>query len=197
MSPEKSKRGKIFIVSSPSGCGKTTIIREIIRRLGSQYKLNVVITYTSRQPRPGEINGQDYFFVSRQEFEQKKQDNFFLETTEFNNNLYGSPAHILEELRTGQSFIFVIEQEGAQSLLKKIKNPVLIWIAPPSIQALKERILKRNSETPENIENRLKIAEREIAFAQNSHIFNYTIVNDALEMAIQEVARIITSSIQH
>lgn len=191
------KKGRIFVVASPSGCGKTTIVNHVLQQYSQELDLHMVATYTTRQRRDHEIHGKDYCFVSKEEFLEKEQAGFFLETNEFNSNLYGSPASIIEETKHGKSFIYVIDQNGAQELLQKIKDVVLIWVTPPSMEELEKRLRGRRSETEEQIAGRLKIAQQELDFEEKNHIFHYWVVNDDLETAVQEVAVIMKKEILH
>ncbi|MFH0898634.1 MAG: guanylate kinase [bacterium] len=190
------KPGKIFVISSPSGCGKTTIVKKVIKKIGNIYDLHVVVTYTTRPPRTNEISGRDYHFLSPEDFENKKNTGFFLETTQYNGEWYGSPASVLEQTKQGKSFIFVIEQKGAQSLIKKLKVPVLIWILPPNLEALEQRLRKRGTETEKHLTRRLDIARQEIEFEEKNKIFNHWIVNDNLDQAVQEVRVILETELQ-
>ena len=189
------KTGKIFVVASPSGCGKTTIVNKVLKQFGHELNLHMVATYTTRKRRNHEIHGKDYHFVSKEEFLEREQANFFLETNEFNGNLYGSPASIIEQTKQGKSFIYVIDQNGAQALLKKIKDVVLIWVMPPSMKELEKRLRSRQSETEEQIAGRLKIAQQELKFEKKNHIFHHWVVNDDLDVAVQEVATIMKKEI--
>ena len=161
MKKTKKNCGEIFVISAPSGAGKTTLTYAVIERLKNTIDISKVITYTSRTPRPNEVAEKDYVFVSREEFLEKKKHNFFLETTEYNGEHYGSPAHIKEEIKRGESFILVIDLVGVHSVIKLLENPVLIWITPPSLSVLEERLSKRG-ETKEKIKERLALAEQEL-----------------------------------
>lgn len=177
-------KGKLFIVYGPSGVGKSTIVREAIKRLSADYDISQVITYTCRQPRPGEVNGKDYFFISHDEFEEKRRDDFFLETNEYANKHYGSPASIIDELENGKNLILVTERLGAKNISHIIRDSILIWIEAP-LKELKNRLQKRNSESSE-IEKRLVIAEKEIQEEHKQRMYNYCIENEDFEQALAE-----------
>ena len=102
-------KGKLFVVSGPSGVGKTTIVRQAIERLSKDYDIERIVTYTSRPPREGEEPGQDYIFISSDEFKQKQQDRFFLETNEYENHSYGSPMPSTQDMELGKSFIMILD----------------------------------------------------------------------------------------
>lgn len=199
MTTEKknSKNGKVFVVSSPSGAGKTTVVTEVIKRLSKKFPIERVITYTTRTPRNNEVNGKDYHFLTHEEFENKRKNGFFLETTEYNGKLYGSPASIIPDLELGKSFIFITDIPGVKSISKifEKQKPTLIWISAPSIQELKERIISRGTESPQQVQERLKLAEEEIKEAHKSRLFDFNITNDHIEPAIEELELIITKAL--
>ncbi len=187
------KKSKVFIVSAPSGAGKTTLINEVIKRLQKNHiPISKVITYTTRAPRNGEIDGTDYYFLSHKKFEDKKQEGFFLETTNYNDKLYGSPASILSDLELGKSFVFVTDLPGIKSLSKRFKDVCCIWINTPSIKELKKRLISRGSNTDKQIEERLKLAEEEIKEAKHlSRVFKYDTINDIFEDTVEELISIV------
>jgi guanylate kinase len=197
MTTEKkvSQKGKVFVVSSSSGAGKTTIVTEVIKRLSKKFPIRRVITYTTRTPRNNEINGKDYYFLTHEEFENKRENGFFLETTEYNGKLYGSPASIIPDLELGKSFIFITDIPGVKSISKLFEKPTLIWISAPSLQELKERIISRGTESVHQMEERLKLAEEEIKEAHKSRLFDFNITNDHIEPAIEELELIITKAL--
>lgn len=187
------KKGKVFIISAPSGAGKTTVANEVIKRLQkNNYPISKVITYTTRPPRKDEINGIDYYFLSKEEFENKQKNSFFLETTVYNDKLYGSPASVLEELELGKSFVFVTDLAGVKSLSKKFEDPCCIWINAPSIDDLRKRLVSRGSNTEKQIEERINLAKEEIKEAEElKRLFNYYVVNDSFEETVNDLMDII------
>lgn len=192
---KSSKKGKVFVVSAPSGAGKTTVVTEVIKRLSKEIPIERVITYTTRTQRNNEVNGKDYHFLSHDEFENKRENGFFLETTEYNGKLYGSPSSIIPDLELGKSFIFITDIEGVKSISKLFEKPTLIWINAPSIQELKERIISRGTESVQQREERLKLAEEEIKEAHKSRLFDFNVTNDDIESAIEELVLIIKKSL--
>jgi guanylate kinase len=184
--------GKLFIISAPSGAGKTTLVNEAIKTCKTHYNLNRVITFTTRPQRPGDIHGVDYYFISKREFEQKIHENYFLEYSCEYGNYYGSPYHIMNDLMMGKSYCMIVDLVGAQALHQKIDSAVFIWIYPKNIEILKERLVKRQSEDIKEIEHRLKLAQNELMSQRHCfEIFNHEILNDDFEIARKNLVDII------
>lgn len=188
------KKGKVFIISAPSGAGKTTLTNQVLKNLESKYPISKVITYTTRKPRQNEINGKDYNFLSEEDFLKKKKDGFFLETTKYHENYYGSPADILDKIKQGQSFIIVVDYPGAKTFLKLIPDPILIWIEPPSLEELEKRLKKRN-DSYETIKTRLEMAKKEIDIENKEKLFEYHLINNNFDQTINELIKIIENKI--
>lgn len=182
--------GKFFIISAPSGAGKTTLTNEALKKLKDKYQINKVITYTTRMPREKEIHGVDYHFLSEQEFLNKKKNGFFLETTKYHNNFYGSPANILDKTKRGESFIIVADRPGAKNFSKLLQKPVLIWIEPPSLIELEKR-LKKRQDSDETIKERLSLVKTEIENEKKEPLFKYHLINDDFKTAVKELKDII------
>ena len=191
MKIDKNKEGKLFIISAPSGGGKTTLINCIIQKLSVFYPLAKVITYTSRIPRINEIEGKDYHFISRHSFLKKINENFFLETNIYNGELYGSPVSIKNQLIHGQSLIMTTDRNGAKNILTVIKKPILIWIFPPSLAELKKRLKMRGTESATEIEMRMQLAQQEILAEEQEKLFDYHLVNNNLQETLDELCSII------
>ncbi|MFA5074872.1 MAG: guanylate kinase [Candidatus Babeliales bacterium] len=195
-----AKSGKLFVLSAASGAGKTTLSNETVKRLQKEdYKISKVITYTTRPPRPGETDKKDYFFVSHKEFEQKFKDNFFLETTKYHGNNYGSPAYILDLIKLGESFILVTDLEGSKRIKNIYKDAIFIWINPPSIKELKIRLIARKDLNKKQIEDRLEMAQKEMEEAAKSRnqeqLFDYNVTNEIFENTVQELVKLIKNKI--
>ena len=160
MIKEKSK-GLLIVVSGPSGAGKDTICNKVVEDIKN---IKISVSMTSRAPRGTEKEGVDYYFVSREEFEEKiKKDEFLEYAVVHNNQYYGTPkANIEEDLNNGISVILVIDIQGALKIQEKIKEALFIFIVPPSMEVLKERLIKRNTETKDKILERFKTAYNEI-----------------------------------
>lgn len=180
------KKGKLFIVSGPSGAGKTCVVTEALKRLQNTYDISRIVTYTSRPSRENEVSGKDYVFVSGEEFHQKEKDGFFLETNVYNNRNYGSPWPDTNELESGKSFVLIVDIEGSKSAAKEFRDAMLIWIAPPDMTTLKNRLEKRGTESVTQIKQRLDQAEEEMKEAHKIRLFEYVLVNDLFEQAVEE-----------
>ena len=181
-----NKKGVLFVISGPSGVGKGTINQKLFDEFGDDVAFSV--SATTRGPREGEIDGKHYFFISRQEFENRIANNEFLEHAEFAGNCYGTPrSYVLRLLEDGVSVILEIDLQGALQVKERMPECVSIFILPPSYEVLESRLRGRGTETPEKIEKRLAAARHEIEMA---HIYDYQIVNDDLEAAYQQLRSI-------
>lgn len=181
-------QGILIVVSGFSGSGKGTIMKELVKRYDS-YALSV--SATTRQPREGEVDGREYFFKTREEFEKMIKDGELLEHTEYCGNYYGTPKQtVLDALELGQNVVLKIEIEGAENVKKLIPEAVLIFILPPSMQELSRRLHKRGTEDEETIAKRLKQAEKEISFAEK---YDYVIVNGDLDKAVRDLVSIVNA----
>ena len=188
----EKKKGKLFVVSGPSGVGKTTVVSAAIKRLNDDHNVARIITYTSRSPRNGEVSGKDYQFISAEDFKEKIKQDFFLESTEYAGHLYGSPKPSENEMALGKSFVAVLDIEGAKRVSNALhKDVVLVWIAPPDMTVLKNRLIKRSADTVVQIEKRLARAKEELDEAHKSRLFNYVLVNDIFEQAVEELKMLI------
>ena len=175
-------------VSGPSGAGKGTIVKTIIAK-----RQDVVesVSCTTRKPREGEVDGKAYFFLSKDEFKRRIDEDDFLEYDEHFGNFYGTPKSFVRETLKSKSVIMEIDVVGALNAKKVFPETVLVMIVPPSVEELKRRLKSRNSETDEQIENRLSRMEYELS---HKHLYDYVIVNDDLEQAIAEVESIFDKS---
>lgn len=176
-------RGRLFIVSSPSGGGKTTLIRMTMKRLTARgQECYFSVSHTTRAPRPGETDGRDYHFVSREDFGEMVQGDAFLEWAEYAGHQYGtSRAEVEGRLGRGVDVFLDIEVQGAAQVKGKISEAVKIFVYPPSYEELKRRLQKRRQDPPETIRRRLLVAERELQVVGD---FDYAIINDRLEEAV-------------
>jgi len=180
--------GLIFIISAPSGTGKTTLVREVIRQLpGLQFS----VSYTTRLPRSNEKDGEDYHFVSHSVFQKMVEQNEFLEWAEVLGNRYGTPRPDLKKIeRDGLDLIFDIDTQGAKKVTKEVAQPVLIYLLPPSLKVLRERLIKRGVDSLERIKFRLSNARKDMDEAYGYH---YIIVNDRIEDALEKLKSIIVA----
>lgn len=182
--------GKAIIFSAPSGAGKTTIVKEILRQ---QYRLEFSISASSRQKRKGEVDGQDYYFLSIEEFKNKIKNNEFLEWEEvYKNHFYGTLRSEIDRIwKKGNNIIFEVDVVGGINLKKALGNKALaIFIRPPSIKVLKNRLINRSTEDEDQIQERIEKAKYELSFADE---FDVQIINDNLQIAIEKAKTIIFS----
>ena len=182
-----SKRGLLVVISGPSGVGKGTVRREFMKNedLNRCYSVSM----TSREPRPGEREGIDYFFVTREEFEKAIAEGKLLEWTEFVGNYYGTPLDYVEKLRDeGKNVILEIEVEGASQIKAKCPDVLMIFITPPSMEELERRIRGRRTEAEEIVQQRLAKAEREMTYVGQ---YKYVICNEEVDLAAELISVII------
>ncbi len=184
----KKNKGILFVVSGPSGAGKTTLYRKVASSLPN---LVHSVSYTTRRPRLGEVNDRDYTFISRKEFKELIERGEFAEWAEIHGEFYGTSKKRLEDaLGSGTDVILDIDVNGASQLKEKYHGGVYIFILPPSMEVLKERLEKRMTDSKEEIEKRLRLASEEI---KRYREYNYVIVNKVLEDALKELSAIIIS----
>ncbi len=182
------EKGNLIVLSGPSGAGKDSIIREL-----KNYYHNfwVSVSMTSRAPRGEEVDGIDYFFVSKEEFEKHIKNNDFLEYAMYNDNYYGTPkSKINDFLDQGKDVILEIEIQGALKIKEEFPEAIFIFIMPPSMRELVKRLKKRNTEDTEKIIKRFKKAYQEINYYNN---YNYVVINDDLDTAVRKVEAILVS----
>lgn len=186
MTHNQTGRGTLFVVTGPSGVGKGTVLHEVLQQLD---RVHYSISATTRNPRPGEVDGKNYYFVTREQFEQMIEKNKLLEHAEYVGNYYGTPAEAVErELNAGRDVILEIEVQGALRVKQKKPDAVLIFIIPPDFSVLEQRLHSRGSESDEVIARRLEQARTE--YKSGSH-YDYIVVNDLLENAVRELTSII------
>lgn len=177
--------GQVFVVSAPAGTGKTTLVKKLIEEFPC---VKTTISYTTREPRQGEAQGVDYFFISKQEFQKKIEEHEFLEYVELYGHYYGTSKNSIEKLqKAGNHVVLVIDTEGGLKI-KKIMDATLIFIMPPSLEELGKRLRERKSEEPEVITRRLEWSKNEIEDAKH---YDYKIVNDNLKTAYQTLRSIL------
>lgn len=184
-----TKRGMLIVLSGPSGVGKGTVRKAIFDQPGNDFQYS--ISMTTRKPRPGEVNGKDYFFVSKEEFEQKIQAGEMLEYAKYVDNYYGTPLKwINDTLDAGKDVFLEIEVNGAMQVRSKSPNGVFIFLTPPDLMELKQRLIHRGTDSMEVINKRIKKAFSEIEMMQN---YDYAVVNDEVPNAVEKVKEIIRS----
>ncbi|RKQ61747.1 guanylate kinase [Thermovibrio guaymasensis] len=182
------ERGLLIVISAPSGTGKTTLTRMLLKEFPN---IEFSISFTTRKPRPGEVNGKDYWFISREEFLKRIEEGDFLEWAEVYGNLYGtSKSQVLKALNEGKDVLLDIDTQGALQVKKNFPEAVLIFILPPSLEELERRLRNRGTDPEEVIEKRLKVAREEIKRAK---FYDYIVVNDVLEVAYNKLKSIISA----
>ena len=179
----EENKGAILILSGPSGCGKSTLLKEVYKDISDYY---FSISTTTRAPRVGEVNGVDYFFVTKEEFEKDIENDNFLEYAKVHDNYYGtSLTPINKAVQEGKLVIFDIDVQGHEIVRSKLDSIVTsVFITTPSLKVLEERLNARNTDSSDMIEKRIKNAKGEVEFFQD---YDYLIINDNLEVAAKEL----------
>ena len=178
--------GCLIVISGPSGAGKTTLCSMLLKEFPN---LEFSVSFTTRPPRPGEVNGKDYWFVSKEEFLKRIEEGDFLEWAEVYGNLYGtSKSQIEKALKEGKNLLLVLDTQGALRVKELFPEAVLIFILPPSLEELERRLRKRGADGEEVIARRLKEAEREM---EKAELYDFVVVNDDLEGAFKELREIV------
>jgi len=179
-------RGTLFVVSSPSGGGKGTIIRHVLDVVEN---LSYSVSYTTRAPRQGEVDGREYFFVNQRSFEEMVAAGEFLEWACVHGKLYGTAKNqVIEETNAGSDIILEVDVQGAASVRQLLMDSVSIFILPPSYEVLKKRLIARGTDSPEELEVRLRNAPDEL---KQYSAFDYVIINDEIDRASAQLASII------
>lgn len=179
----------LFIVTAPSGAGKSSLLKALTKQ---DPALGLSISHTTRSPRPGEENGREYHFITVADFLEKQQKGDFLESAEVHGNYYGtSRSSVLERLSSGKDTLLEIDWQGAMQIKKLITETVSIFILPPSIATLEERLHKRGQDSTEVISNRVLAANEEISHASS---FDYVIINDDFDLALSELSAIVKAT---
>ena len=180
----------MFVITGPSGVGKGTLIRGLLSRVPS---LELSVSATTRSPRPGEVDGVDYHFLTPAEFEQRIEEGDFLEHASYSGNRYGTlRSEIEKRLADGVPIVLEIEVQGARQVRQAMPEAIAVFISPPSRDALRTRLVGRGTDSAEQVEERMRTAEREL-LAQPE--FAYVVVNDRLEDATDELERIVRTAL--
>lgn len=181
-------KGFIIVISGPSGVGKGTLVGELLKN-SDDFALS--ISATTRQPREGEVHGVNYFYITKEEFLDKVNNNGMLEYAQYNGNYYGTPREYVESTtQNGKNIILEIEVQGAKKIQDMGLGVVTIFVMPPSWEVLKKRLMGRGTETEDVIENRLNIAKEEMTQADK---YDYIVINDHLPDCVEDIKKIIGS----
>ena len=184
-----NKKGLLLVVSGPSGVGKGTLMKLLLEK---NPNLRLSVSATTRSPRPGEVDGESYFFLTRPQFDALIAEDGFLEYAIYGDNCDGTPKKMVEDARAvGQDVILEIEVQGAMQIREKCPDAVLIFILPPSYEELKNRLIGRHTEPTEVVERRLATAKRELLRAGE---YDYAVVNDQLETAAEQLLAVIEAA---
>ncbi|WP_077211470.1 guanylate kinase [Bacillus dakarensis] len=181
------EKGILIVLSGPSGVGKGTVRKEIFSQGNTDFEYS--ISMTTRSPREGEVDGVDYFFKTREEFEELISQGKLLEYAEFVGNYYGTPVdYVRQTLDKGKDVFLEIEVEGAKQVREKFPDGLFIFLVPPSLSELKNRIVTRGTETEDVINNRMTVAKEEI---EMMHLYDYVVENDQVENAVERIKAIV------
>lgn len=187
-SPDPAARGRLIVISGPSGVGKSTVVGA----LADRHRFFFSISATTRTARPGETNGVEYYFVDSDEFERMRDRGDLLEWAEYSGNLYGTPrAPVLERLASGDDVLLDIEVKGAMQVKESYPGAITLFLTPPTEEELERRLRNRGDTALEDIERRLSIARWQLAEARQR--FDHVVVNDSVEAAVERILRILSA----
>lgn len=183
-----NEKGKLIVISGPSGSGKSTVVNRAIQ---GREDMCFSTSVTTRSPRPGEVDGKDYFFIDPQRFQEMVERDELLEHAQYVAHSYGTPrAFVEQKLNEGMNVILDIEVQGARQVREKMQNAVLVFIIPPSLEELRRRLVNRGTDAADVIEARLQRAAEEL---KEADLYDYLIINDDLETAAREFTSILTA----
>ena len=184
----KNRKGNLIVFSGPSGSGKGTILKELFDRY-PDIDAQVSVSATTRQPRPGETDGVNYYFVTRHEFESRIEQGGFYEYAQFCGNYYGTPkAEVLKKLDEGIDVILEIEVQGAMKIKEQVPDAVMVFVLPPSFKELRSRLINRATEPDDVIDKRIEAARAEVEYIKH---YTYVIINNELECATRQLKSVL------
>ena len=179
------KRGIFVVISGPSGVGKNTLVDILVNDKYGIYS----VSYTTRKKRKNEVDGEDYFYITNEEFENKIRENKFLEYAKYSNNYYGtSKEFVFDNINKGINVIAIIDVQGTIKIKEVLPDAILVFIMPPSFEELRQRLIKRNTDSPKEIEKRLEIAKKEIKYKDK---YDYIVINNTVNEAVIDIKKII------
>lgn len=179
-------KGRLIVISGPSGVGKGTLVKRLLRECD---RLKLSVSATTRKPRSEDTEGVTYFFKTKDEFRSMIENSAFMEWAIYNDNYYGTPiAPVREKLAEGYDVLLEIDVQGAMKVMERCPDGIYIFIAPPSVETLRERLTGRGSESPEQIDKRVAAAESELELKDR---YTYVVVNNVLDDAVRDVKNII------
>ncbi|MED3660346.1 guanylate kinase [Ureibacillus sp. FSL K6-8385] len=183
----EKERGLLIVLSGPSGVGKGTVRKELFKQPNTNYEYSISVT--TRKPREGEVDGVDYFFVSREEFEKMIKEGKLLEYAEFVGNYYGTPLdYVNSTLDAGRDVFLEIEVQGAAQIREKVPEALFIFLAPPSLSELERRLIERGTESEDVIKQRIETAKEELEMMK---LYDYVVENDEIQKACEKINAII------
>ena len=181
-----------MVISGPSGSGKSTLFMKLYEKYPGKFGFS--ISHTTRKPREGEKDGVSYFFVSREEFLKLVEQSAFIEHAEFSGNMYGTSLQAVRSVgESGKICVLDIDQQGVRSIKKTDLNPIFVFIKPPSMEILEQRLRDRNTETEESLQKRLSAVKAELEYAEQPGVHDIIIVNDDLEVAFNKLETFLKS----
>lgn len=190
-----SPSGRLFVISAPTGGGKTSLTHYVVEHLKDFCNLKKVITYTTRPIRTGEVDGIDYHFINEINFAEKDITGFFLETTAYASYHYGSPRNALDMLAQGQSLIIITDRPGAKKIKEFMPEAILIWIGVPSIDVLSSRLTNRGREHAGDLKKRVDMAAQEVIEEENDPLFDFHFINDNFDETAEKLTQFIKRSL--
>lgn len=182
---------RLFIISAPSGAGKTSLVHHILNEYNDSNRIMRVLTYTTRAQREGEVHGQDFYYISQEEFELKIAEGYFIEWSNAYGHYYGTPYTIEYKLAQGTSCILIADRAGARQIKKKIPEAVLIWIYTTNIEVLRKRLLARGTNTAEQISSRMALAAAELQEEAARPFYTYHVLNEDFYEAYTKLYHIV------